>query len=137
MSNRRLEMLALGIATLNDAFNPDSKAFQLFNCGNLRAYSFKHLHNTDDSGVRIFSSVIGGFRCLVQDLEWKIGGESRAKGSDGKLKPCSTLNDLLISYKLATDGNMFTIIDFLRRATKNDNIDRDTPLSFFAVKEEQ
>jgi hypothetical protein len=135
MSNRRLEMLALGIATLNDAFNPDSDAFQLFNWSLARAYSFKHLDSTDDRGRRVFSSVIGGFRFLMQDLQWKCNGDTRAKGENGKLKPTSTLRDLLIAFKIENqwtlDENLFTLIDFLTRALRDEEINSTTTLEFF------
>lgn len=139
MSNRRLEMLALGIASLNDAFNPDSDAFQLFNWGLSRAYSFKHLSNTDERGRRMFSSVIGGFRFLVQDLEWKCNGDTRAKGSNGKLKQTSTLSDLLVSYKIdnkaTPEENLFWLLDFLTRALRDDSINAETTLKFFVNEE--
>lgn len=134
MSNRRVEMLALGIATLNDAFNPDSDAFQLFNWSLARAYSFKHLDNTDDRGRRIFSSVIGGFRFLMQDLEWKCNGDTRAKGEQGKLKPTSTIRDLLISFKISNgatlEENLFSLLDFLTRAL-HEEINATTTLEYF------
>lgn len=139
MSNRRIEMLALGIATLNDAFNPSSDAFQLFNWGLSRAYSFKHLSNTDDKGRRIFSSVIGGFRFLVQDLEWKCNGDTRAKGNNGKLKSTSNLSDLLLSYKIdnkaTPEENVFQLVDFLTRALNDDSISTTTELRFFTSED--
>jgi hypothetical protein len=137
MSNRKIEALALGIAALNDFGNPDSKAFQLMNPGLSRAYSFKTLANTDKDGLRIFSSVIGGLRFLVQDLTWKIDGSSRAKSLDGsKIKPTHKLADLLHTFKLNSDEHLFTLLDFLSRALKTDEISFETQLSYFLQKEE-
>lgn len=137
MSNHRIECLACGIANLTGGFsNPDSDAFQLKNPSCARAYSFKHLNETDDRGRRRFTSFIGGFRFLVQDLIWKINGDTRAKGSNGKLKPTSTLSDLLLSYRIENkstiEENLFTLLDFLTRALKDDTINTMTPLSFFS-----
>lgn len=135
MAINRIEALAMAIAFLNDAFNPDSDAFQLNNWSCSRAYSFKHLANTDDRGRRKFSSVIGGFRFLVQDLQWKLSGDTRAKGNNGKLKPTSNLSDLLVSYKInnkaTQEENLFSLLDYLVRALKDDNINASTPLSYF------
>ena len=136
MAVTKIEALAMGIAELNSAFNPSSDAFQLNNWSLSRAYSFKHLGNTDDRGRRKFTSVIGGFRFLVQDLTWKISGDTRAKGSNGKLKPTSTLGDLLHSFKIdnkaSEEENLFALLDFLGRALKTDAISASTPLSFFS-----
>lgn len=135
MSNRRIEMLALGIATLNNAFNPDSDAFQLFNWGLNRIYSFKHLGSADDAGRRSFTSVVGGFRFLVQDLTWKCSGDTRAKGNNGRLKSTSTLPDLLASFRLNKPEHIFELIDFLQRALKDADISAATELSYFLNEE--
>lgn len=139
MAINKIEALAMGIAVLNSAFNPDSDAFQLNNWSLSRAYSFKHLGNTDDRGRRTFTSVIGGFRFLVQDLAWKCSGDTRAKGSNGKLKPTSNLGDLLHSFKIdnkaSEEENLFSLLDFLGRALKDDSISASTPLSYFISEE--
>lgn len=136
MALHKLEVLALGIASLNDFFNPDSKAFQLMNPGLSRAYSFKTLANTDADGLRVFSSVIGGLRFLVQDLTWKVDGSSRAKALDGsKIKPTHKLADLLHTFKLNSDEHLFTLLDFLSRALKTEAINFETELSYFLVKD--
>ena len=139
MAIKKIEALAMGLAVLNGAFNPDSDAFQLNNWSLSRAYSFKHLGSTDDRGRRIFTSVIGGFRFLVQDLTWKCSGDTRAKGSSGKLKSSSNLSDLLHSFKInngsSEEENLFVLLDFLGRALKDDTISASTPLSFFINEE--
>lgn len=131
MPIKRIEALADAIAYLNDMHNPSSEAFQLRNPGMFRVYSFKHLNQSDAKGRRIFTSLIGGYRFLVQDLTWKCAGETRAKGNSGKLKSTSNLSDLLLAFKLGTDENLFVIVDFLVRALKDESIDTNTELGYF------
>lgn len=134
---RRIETLADCIGFLNDVQNPDSEAYQLRNPGLVRAFSFKHLLDTDEQGRRRFGTLAGGYRFLVQDLELKCGGKSRAKGlrqDNGKkkrLKPHSTLPDLLASFNIRNPAKIFEAVDFLQRALKDENISDETPLSFF------
>jgi hypothetical protein len=79
----------------------------------------------------IFSSIIGGFRFLVQDLIWKCSGETRAKGNNGKLKPTSTLADLLASFNLNSAENIFELVDFLQKGLKDQEITSLTELQYF------
>ena len=133
MACKRIEALADGIAYLNKAHEPNSDAYQLRNPGLVRAYSYRHLGEVDNKGRRIFSSLIGGYRFLIQDLTWKCSGETRAKGYNGKLSSASNLNDLLKSFNLdrIEDGNVFILLDFLNKALPGLEIDSHTPLSFF------
>jgi hypothetical protein len=132
MPVKKIEALADCIAFLNDAHNPDSRAYQLRNPGMCRAFSFKQLNNTTDDGYRIFTSIIGGTRFLHQDLSWKCSGQTRAKGEHGKLKPSSNLTDLLKSFKLSDMGSLMTAVDFLNRALQPDEpITAETKLEFF------
>lgn len=129
---KRLEALASAIAFLNDFHNPDSRAFRNLNPGNCRGYSFKQLKEVDKDGYRIFTSLIGGYRFLCQDLEWKCSGQTRAKGESGKLKPTSTLTELLKSFRLSDIGNLITAVDFLNRALMPEEaITATTELKFF------
>lgn len=134
MPVKRIEALADAISFLNEFHIPTSDAYQLRNPGLFKAFSFKHLSATDNLGRRIFTSLIGGYRFLVQDLTWKCSGETRAKGYTGKLKPTSDLVDLLRSFKL-TEDNSFELVDFLTRALKDDNITPRTSLSYFLEDE--
>src|SRR5260370_1179839 len=131
-SVKRIEALADAIGFLNDVQNPESRAYQLRNPGLCRAYSFKQLKEVDKDGYRIFTSLIGGYRFLVQDLEWKCSGQTRAKGESGKLKPTSSLTDLLKSFRLSDIGNLMTAVDFLNRALMPEEaITATTELKFF------
>lgn len=131
MAIKRIEALADAIAFLNNAHDPKSDAFQLRNPGMFRVYSFKHLNSSDNQGRRIFTSLIGGYRFLIQDLEWKCSGETRAKGHNGKLNPTSNLSDLMLAFKLNTEENMFALIDFLSQALCDESINSQTEIGYF------
>jgi len=133
MAIKRIEALADGIAFLNKMHEPTSDAYQLRNPALARAYSFRHLGEVDNKGRRIFTSFIGGYRFLIQDLEWKCSGQTRAKGYSGKLSTMSNLNDLLKSFNLDSmeEGNIFILLEFLNKALPGVEIDAQTQLSFF------
>src|SRR5690348_6514832 len=128
---RRIEALADCIAALNDFGNPESVAYQLRNPGLCRAHSFKQLNNVDDQGRRIFSSLIGGYRFLIQDLTWKLEGTSRAKGENGKLKPTSTLADLLKAFRLNAVDKQMEAVTFLNLALNTNEVTVTTELKYF------
>jgi hypothetical protein len=129
----RIEALADCIGFLNDAHNPESHAYQTRNIGLCRAYSFKQLNQLCDCGQshRSFTSLIGGYRFLVQDLTWKCSGQTRAKGETGKLKPTSTLTDLLKSFKMTSIEVLMQSVAFLNTALQTDEITASTELKFF------
>lgn len=133
MAIKRIEALADGIAYLNKMHDPASDAYQLRNPALARAYSYRHLGEVDNKGRRIFTSLIGGYRFLIQDLEWKCSGQTRAKGYSGKLSTMSNLNDLLKSFNLDNmeEGNIFILLEFLNKALPGAEIDAQTQLSFF------
>lgn len=128
---KRIEALADAIAFVNKSYDPESVAYQLRSPGLTKVYSFKHLASSDNMGRRIFTSWIGGYRHLVQDLVSKCSGDTRAKGNNGKLQPTSNISDLLVSFKLNTIDNIFTLVDFLIKALKDDSISSETELSYF------
>lgn len=133
---KRIEALADAIAFLNNAHDPTSLAYQLRNPGLFRVYSFKHLASSDNMGRRIFTSWIGGYRFLVQDLTWKCEGSTRAKGGSGKLKPTSNLTDLLTAFKLNTEESFFILVDFLTKALNDATISIETEISYFLRNDE-
>lgn len=128
---KRIEALADCIGKLNKVHDPESDAYQLRNPGLFRAYTFKHIGQTDAQGRRKFTSMIGGYRFLVQDLEWKCSGQTRAKGSAGKLKPTSSLVELLRALKVSRDEQVFEGVDFLQNALHDITINAETPLNYF------
>jgi hypothetical protein len=135
MAVKRIEALADGIAFINNMHDPKSDAYQLRNPALARAYSYRHLGEVDNKGRRIFSSLIGGYRFLIQDLEWKCSGQTRAKGYNGRLNPMNTLQDLLKSYgHPVEDGSIFLLIDFLSNALPGLDINAQTVLKFFVAE---
>jgi hypothetical protein len=138
MSIRKIEAVVDAVAYINRFHEPDSAAYQLKNPLLARAYSFKHIEHTDVEGRRIFSSLVGGYRFAVQDITWKMEGQSRAKGLDGnKLKPESTLRDLLLSLRHGREEDLFTCVDYIVRALKDDSISLDTPLAYFLENDKE
>ena len=131
MPVKRVEALADCIGFLNDYGNPESIFYQLRNPGACRAYSFKQLGAVDKNGYRIFTSHIGGYRFLVQDLEWKCSGQTRAKGETGKLKPTSTLTDLLRSFRMTNIEHLMQAVKYLNDALQTEEVTATTELKFF------
>ena len=128
---KRIEALADCIGFLNDVHNPESLAYQLRNPGLCRAYSFKQLGAVDKNGYRIFTSLIGGYRFLVQDLTWKCSGQTRATGETGKLKPTSSLTDLLRSFRMTNIEHLMQAVKFLNDALQTEEVTATTELKFF------
>ena len=135
MPVKRLEALVDCIGYLNDFHNPESDSYQLRNPGLCRAHSFKQLNSVDDQGRRIFTSAIGGYRFLAQDLTWKCEGTTRAKGEHGRLKPTSSLVDLLKAFKLNSLDKQMQAVAFLNMALKTlgttEEVTSETELKFF------
>ena len=127
----RIEALADAIAFLNRAHDPQSDAYRLRNPGLAKCFSFKDLAKSDEKGRRWFTSWVGGYRFLVQDLIWKCSGQTRAKGNNGKLKATSRLTDLLISFQLNREDHVFELVDFLNRALLDDSITPQTEIGYF------
>jgi hypothetical protein len=129
----RIEALADCIGYLNDAHNPESHAYQIRNPGLCRAYSFKQLNQLCECGQshRTFTSSIGGYRFLVQDLQWKCSGQTRAKGETGKLKPTSSLTDILKSFRMTSIETIMQAVSFLNLSLQTDEITASTELKFF------
>lgn len=133
---KRIEALADVIGFLNSIHDPESRSYQLRNPGMCRAYSFKQLNSVDDQGYRVFTSLIGGYRFLNQDLIWKCSGQTRAKGDDGRLKPTSTLAELLKAFRLNGFEKQMQAVTFLNSALKTDEISTMTELKFFIEGDE-
>lgn len=119
----KLEALALGISKQTGGLaEPESKAFQLLNPGLLRTY--RPEKKCDSEHTRIFTSVIGGFKALVADMQAKCSGQSN------RLTPDNTLRDLLSLYNF-NEVEIVKILGFTRRALNQDSIGGATPLSYF------
>lgn len=123
----RFEMLALSIAKLNGAFDdPSSKAFLLKNPGLLRTH--RPEKKVDSDHYRIFSSIMGGFKALVADLQAKCTGKNH------RLSPDNSLKDMLSLFGFTSEPAVRSIVLFLRRALQDDSITASTPLSWFSIE---
>ena len=131
---KRIEALADAIGVLNKIHDPESRAYQNRNPGLCKVYSFNKLNMMDEQGYRIFTSMIGGLRFLHQDLIWKCSGQTRAKGDSGKLKPTSTLTELLKSFKLSDIGNVIQAVAFINDALKTSEVTENTELKYFLTE---
>jgi hypothetical protein len=127
----RLECLAMAIAHENDCFNPGSEAFATLNPGMLRGPSLERLHVFNESGTRVYGSFHAGWRALVGNLEAKCTGKTQAKGENGKLKPDSTLADLVRTFRFVQTRK---VIEYLNDGLEDKGINELTPLSYFLVK---
>lgn len=120
----KIEMLALSLAKMNGAFDAGSKAMQLGNPGLLRTY--RPEKKADSDHYRIFTTVMGGFKALVADLQAKCSGQHNALTTE------STLRDLLKFFGLRTDLSAKPVILFLRNTCGDDSVSLETTLSWFA-----
>jgi hypothetical protein len=120
----RLEALADALASLNEYHDPSSEAYRLRNPGMLKAFTLRHA--MDDQSRRIFPSAIDGYQALLFDLRVKVTGGSRSK-----LKPQSTLEDLLVKGYSQPRSSVDLVLCFLKAALPKSNITEKTPLSYF------
>ena len=75
---------------------------------------------------RFFSSFLSGYKAALFDATLKIEGKSRAG-----LKPTDTLTNLLGVYGVKELGGISSVVNFLRKALKDDVISKNTPLAYF------
>lgn len=120
----RFEALALSIAALNGGLHdPASKSFSL--CNPLLLKSYKPERKKDDENYRIFTTVMGGFKAGIAELQ------ARCSGQNHRLSKENTLRDLLSLYSIRTDSEIRKIVLFIRRALHDETIHANTKLSFF------
>ena len=123
MSNK-FEILALAISKQTGAFdNPDSKAFFLQNPLLLKAY--RPEKKVDAEHYRIFTTMMGGLKAGIADLQAKCSGKNH------RLTPDNSLKDMLSLFGFATDSAVRPVVLFLKRALKDESISANTPLSWF------
>lgn len=99
----KAELLALAVLTMNDALDPDSKAFKLRNPGLL----------SDENGLRSFPTWKGGYSALVVDVE--------------RLDQSQPIRKAFEKYGLAKVEHEFLVYDFLGRAIGRE-VNNDTRL---------
>lgn len=126
----RIEALVDAIAHLKGSLsNPDSDLYQIRNPLGLPSFSRPGKNEIDDQGRRVFTSVLAGLRASIFDCELKCKGTSRAG-----IKVDDKLENILRVYGVDSKLGMDQVIKFLKRALKNQEISRQTPLSWFLEK---
>lgn len=120
----RFEALALSIATINGGLHdPASKAFQL--CNPLMLKSYKPEKKTDSENYRVFTTVMGGFKAGIAELQ------ARCSGQNHRLSSENTLRDLLSLYGFKNDLALRKITLFINKSLSTDTVTANTKLSFF------
>lgn len=126
----RLEALADALMKLNGWTDPTSQAYRNRNPLLLKAYSLSRVQEQDARGVRIFGSLLGGYRAGLHDLYEKCGGRSRAK-----LATDAPLRNLLGVYGAGHPVAERHVLVFLRAALQldlaTDDLHAGTPLGWF------
>src|SRR5580692_3653498 len=89
----------MAIAREHEAFEPGSEAFETLNPGLLRSYIFTSGQAVNKAGLRTFPNFQAGWQVLINNLEAKCGGHTKARGYDGILTPNSSLMDLTKTFK--------------------------------------
>ena len=127
----RLEALADALMKLNGWSDPSSQAYRNRNPLLLRAFSLSRAQAQDENGVRVFTSLLGGYRAALNDLYHKASGRSRAK-----LGPDDPLEDLLRLYGSEHADARRKAALFLQRALGDDTVHVRTPLGWFLANGE-
>jgi len=124
---KKFEALLDGIAKLNGCPNdPESDAYKLRNPLLVKSFALPGKHEINESGYRIFPSLLNGYKAALFDLELKLTGKSRAR-----VKSDGTLAELLACYEIYTSAAAENVISFVRRALKDQTINMKTPVSYF------
>src|SRR6266850_2635193 len=126
MPVNRIEAVVDALAKVNGANDPESQCYNLRNPLMIRSFARPGKHETDEQGRRVFTSWLSGYKAACFDAQLKLEGNSRAG-----LKPTDTLTNLLGVYGIKEPGGISNVVSFLRRALKDQDINKDTPLSYF------
>lgn len=120
----RFEMLCLVLGRCNGSFDdPESRAFKLRNPLLLKTY--RPEKKFDSENYRIFTSLMGGFKAGIADLQAKCSGKNHRLSSE------NTLKDLLAVYGFSNEATARKIILFLRRALCDESVSVNTPIGWF------
>lgn len=120
----RFEMLALALGKMNGSFDdPESRAFKLRNPLLLKTY--RPEKKFDSENYRIFTSVMGGFKAGIADLQAKCSGKNHRLTSE------NTLKDLLAIFGFANEATARKIVLFLRRALQDESVSLNTLVGWF------
>lgn len=119
----RFEALALAICDHYGGFTPGTKAFQYCNPGLLKTY--RPEKKKDGENYRIFTTVWGGFKALMAELE------ARCTGQNHRLTGENTLQEMLTLYDITQDQGVRRVVLFLRRACEEENVTAQTKVGWF------
>lgn len=120
----RLEMVVLSLGRMNGVFDdPESRAFKLRNPLLLKTY--RPEKKFDSENYRIFSSLMGGFKAGIADLQAKCSGKNHRLSSE------NVLRDLLAVYGFANEATARKVVLFLRRSLTDESISLNTPIAWF------
>jgi hypothetical protein len=120
----RLEMIVLALGRMNGALDdPESRAFKLRNPLLLKTY--RPEKKFDSENFRIFTSLMGGFKAGIADLQAKCSGKNHRLSSE------NVLRDLLAVYGFSNEATARKIILFLRRALVDESVSLNTPIGWF------
>ncbi len=119
----RFEALALAICDSNGGFTPGTKAFQYCNPGLLKTY--RPEKKKDEENYRIFTTVVGGFKALMAELQ------ARCTGLNHRLTQENSLQDMLTLYDITHDQAVRRVVLFLRRALEDENVTAQLRLGWF------
>lgn len=122
----KIEALVDAIGKANGLHDPESACYKLRNPLLIRSFARPGKHETDETGRRVFSSLLSGYKAGLFDIELKIAGKSRAG-----LRPDNTLTNLLGVYGIKEPGGIGYVVSFLRRALSDASINSQTLLSYF------
>ena len=123
---KKLEHIVNAIAKLNGIHDPESKSYSLANPLLLRSFALPGKHTVDTEGLRVFDSILNGYKAAMFDIELKASGKSRANAS-----PNSSLEEFLRCYEIKSSLAVDNVVSFLRRALNDQNISKHTQISYF------
>ncbi|MCU1305166.1 MAG: hypothetical protein JWQ87_5450 [Candidatus Sulfotelmatobacter sp.] len=124
----------MAIAREHEAFEPGSEAFQTLNPGLLRSYAVDRVDRVNSDGIRLFANFQAGWQVLLNNLQAKCEGHTKARGYDGLLTPDSSLMDLTKTFRYL---NVRRVVEFLKDALDDHAITELTKLSFFIIAGEE
>ena len=129
----RIEALVDAIAHLKGSTtNPDGELYQIRNPIGIMSFSKPGKNQIDETGRRVFSSWLAGYRAACFDVSIKISGKSRAG-----IKTDDLLENALRVYGITELGGQQAVVKFLKRALKTQDIKTTTPLKWFLQENKQ
>jgi len=119
----KIEAFVLSVGKYNGAWDdPDAKAFKL--CNPLLLKTYRPEKKCDSEHYRIFSSVMGGFKAGIADVQAKCSGKNN------RLMPENTLKDLFSIYGFSNESTARKLILFLRRSLSDESVSLTTPIGW-------